>query len=100
MGITAIALLKIPGLVSAQRVERLDDAALLHTAEEFGDEPLALSLAVRALVGDALDEHSDPRGIFFIPSVVKPSARSYDAVIEEIGEGGVWGPLHAPELAG
>jgi hypothetical protein len=100
MGITAIALLKIPGLVAAQRVDRLEDAALLHTGAEFGDEPLALSLAVRALVGDAIDEHADPRGIFFIPDVVKPLARSYDAVIEEIGEGGVWGPLHAPELAG
>jgi hypothetical protein len=100
MGITAIALLKLPGLVAKQPIDRLDDAVLLHTGEDFGDEPLTLSLAVRALVGDSIDAHVDPRGIFFIPDVVQPKARSYDGVIEEIGEGGVWGPLHAPELAG
>ena len=101
MGIKAIGLLRIRGLSSAtRRVVPLDDAVLLYTEADFGDEPLALSLAVRALVGDALDsQHSDPRGIFFVPDVVVPTARTYEGVIEEIGDGGVWGPLHAPELA-
>jgi hypothetical protein len=101
MGIKAIGLLRVRGFsCPTRRVESLEDAVLLYTEADFADEPLALSLAVRALVGDLLDsEHRDPRGIFFVPDVVVPKARSYAGVIEEIGDGGVWGPLHAPELA-
>jgi hypothetical protein len=101
MGIKAIGLLRVRDFsCSTRRVEPLEDAVLLYTGADFADEPLALSLAVRALAGDLLDsEHDDPRGIFFIPDVVVPKARNYAGVIEEIGDGGVWGPLHAPELA-
>jgi hypothetical protein len=101
MAIHAIALLQLTGLpASADRADRglrinpLDDALLLRLDEDFSREPEALSRIVRALVGEALDrQHRDPRGILFIPDVAVPKARSYDAVIEEVGEGGVWGPL-------
>jgi hypothetical protein len=98
MAIRAIALLQLTGLpASAERslrINPLEDALLLRLDEDFSREPAALSRIVRALVGEALDrQHRDPRGILFIPDVAMPKARSYDAVIEEVGEGGVWGPL-------
>jgi len=61
--------------------------------EDFAQEPEQLSIAVHGLVGEPLEAHQDPRGIFFIPSVAAPRARTYEGVVEEVGEGGVWGPL-------
>jgi hypothetical protein len=102
MAITAIALLRVEppaGLAKqAGRITRLEDAILLHTRADFSDEPASLSRIVREQLGEALDAHSDPRGIFFIPDVAAPKARSYEAVIAEVGEGGEWGPIRAAEL--
>lgn len=102
MAIAAIALLRIddfslpPG--SALRIDSLDDAILLHTGASFGSEPEALTESVRTLLGDALAaRHKDPRGIFFLPDVARPRGRTYDAVLEEIGEAGVWGPCSDDE---
>jgi hypothetical protein len=104
MPIDAIALLRIPAnqatVPGAVRIQPLEDAVLVHTGLPFADEPEVLSSALRALLGDALlERHADPRGIFFIPDVAAPKARSYDAVIEEIAEGGSWGPLAPPPSA-
>lgn len=100
MAIHAIALLQIkPGAgadalpLGAARVETLDDSILLHTGARFASEPTALSYAVHALLGDELaSQHRDPRGVLFIPDVAAPTARSYEAVIKEVGEGAEWGP--------
>jgi len=98
MTIHAIALLRVskealPEAVRA-RATSLDDGLLLATDTSFADDPEELSVAVRALAGPAVEsQHRDPRGILFVPSVVTPAATSYEAVVEEIGEGGVWGPL-------
>jgi hypothetical protein len=96
MAITAIALLRIappaepaPGA----RITPLEDAILLHTKAGFGSDPAALSRIVREQLGDAVDQHTDARGILFIPSVAAPTARTYDAVVDEVGEGGQWGPV-------
>jgi hypothetical protein len=76
----------------------------VHTGQSFALAPEELSRAVRALLGDALlDQHGDTRGLFFIPDVAKPGARSYAGVVEEIGDGGVWAPLRVsppPAAAG
>lgn len=102
MPITANALLRIEPLTPipsrAGRVTRLDDSILLHTQADFSNEPAALSRIVREKLGEVLDLHTDSRGIFFIPSVAKLAARTYDAAVTEIAEGGEWGPLRAPEL--
>lgn len=98
MTIRAIALLRVsldslPDAVRA-RATSLEDGILLPTDAAFATDPEELSVAVRALVGPALEsEHRDPRGIFMIPDVVTPKASGYEAVVDEIGEGGVWGPL-------
>ncbi|HKP64121.1 MAG TPA: hypothetical protein VJV78_45610 [Polyangiales bacterium] len=94
MGITAIALLRIPRLPAVGgRVKALEDGFLLDTGESFATDPEELAGIVREQLGELASEHDDERGIFFLPDVAAPSARSYEAVIAEVGEGGVWGPV-------
>jgi hypothetical protein len=108
MPITALCLIQRAApagpLPAGARIEQLDDAWLVHTGQNFALPPEELSQALRALLGDApLDQHGDARGLFFIPDVAKPSARSYAGVLEEIGDGGVWAPLRVsppPAAAG
>lgn len=101
MGIAAIALLKLPDLTLAAgspgRVEPLEDCVLLHLGSSFADEPEVLLESVRSMVGEALAQHEDARGIFVLPKVAAPRARSYAAVIDEVGEGGMWVPLTVDE---
>lgn len=105
MPITALCLLHVapndPNIPARTtfRIERLDDALLVHTGQDFGAEPEELAEAVHALVGEALlESHEDERGIFFLPDVAAPSARTYAGVIDEVGEGGLWAP--PPSAAG
>lgn len=97
MTIEALALLRLSKAslppAAHDRVTALDDGLLLRTGESFAREPEELSVVVRTLVGPLLDEHRDPRGIFFVPHVAAPAATTYEQVIVEVGEGGVWGPL-------
>ncbi|MFT3927198.1 MAG: hypothetical protein QM778_31925 [Myxococcales bacterium] len=98
MSITAVILLKVdscsPAPQSGMRADLLEDAALLHTGLPFASEPDELLERVRAAVGDdLLAEHEDPRGLFVMPDVAAPRARSYLDVIDEVGEGGSWLPL-------
>jgi hypothetical protein len=92
MGIDAVALLKGKDFVAPERlrVQRLDDAVLVHTDVAFGGDIEMLAYGVRTALGDALDAHDDQRGIFVLPDVAKPRGKTYDAVIEEIGEAGEW----------
>jgi hypothetical protein len=104
MPINAICLFKLPSLpLPSQgpvRAEGLEDCVLLHTTLEFADDPEDVAAAVRSLIGEPLaTQHEDERGLFLIPSVALPAARSYEAVIEEVGEGGVWAPWEALDEA-
>lgn len=97
MPIHAICLLKVPSLpLPSQgpvRAEALQDCVLLHTTLDFADDPEDVAGAVRTLLGEDLaEQHQDARGVFLIPSVAAPRARSYAQVIEEVAEGGVWAP--------
>lgn len=92
MGIDAVALLKGNDLEVPEHlhVQRLEDATLVHTGVGFGEDLEMLAYAIRTSVGDALDRHDDPRGIFVLPDVAEPSAKTYDGVVAEIGEAGEW----------
>lgn len=98
MALQAIALLQLRASdlrgFERARVVELDDAVLVHTGHSFAAEPEQLAASLRALLATRLDAHRDPRGIFFLPEVAAPAARTYEAVIAEVGEGGVWA---APE---
>jgi hypothetical protein len=97
MPIEALALLRLKTLNISARVDRLDDAVLVHTGHSFATEPEQLVEALEALIGESsLAQHDDPRGVLFVPDVAAPKAQSYDAVVDEVGEGGVWA---APALA-
>ncbi|MDB4976016.1 MAG: hypothetical protein JWN48_4357 [Myxococcaceae bacterium] len=103
MAIQALALLHTVTLQTdgATRVDRLDDAVLVHTGAEFAAEPEDLAEALIARVGaEALADHDDPRGILFIPDVAAPQARTYEAVVAEVGEGGVWAELESADEPG
>src|SRR5690242_19178961 len=97
MGITAMALLKIRDLAlppeAGMRVEQLEDAVLIHTGESFALEPEELGDVLLDAVGAAITDHADPRGIFFLPDVAAPKARTYVGVIAEVADGGVWAQL-------
>ena len=101
MEILALALLRIPPQAvtssgTGGKIVALEDAVLLHTGASFATEPEELTRLVRDQLGDTLvDAHGDPRGIFYVPSVVRLSSRAYEAAIAEVADGGVWGPSRA-----
>lgn len=114
MSIDAVALLKrsslrdillesgIPGTAQPRVLEHvLDDGILFHTHASFGSDPEELAVALRRQLGEHLDAHGDERGIFCLPDVAVEhalAAKSYDAVIEAIGEAGMWVPLVSSEF--
>ncbi len=95
MPISALALLRIAKPETSHRVDVLSDGVILHTSLPFSEDPEDLSVSLVSALGERLLTHDDARGIFFIPSVAAPKAQSYEAVIAEVGEGGVWGPSPA-----
>lgn len=93
MSLAAIALLRLPDHAGGEGVVVLSDAVLLETGASFAAEPVELATGLRRLLGQALDRHEDERGVFFVPGVALDAAKkagSYAAVIEAIGEAGMW----------
>lgn len=92
MATLAIALLRIPDLDTQgrARVVKLDDAVLVHTGLDFGSEPEVILDAVLAAAGDAFDDHEDERGVLVIPAVARPTTKTYEAIVAEVGELGMW----------
>lgn len=98
----AIAVLRLsrnvlPEHVPPAMVTDLEDGILLATGVGFDAEPDEIAVALRRMLGSALDVHEDARGVFVFPDVVEPEARKYDDVIAEMGEGGMWCPIARPE---
>lgn len=106
MAMEAVALLKLPAAAvteaigHAKKAERardpkvtaLEDATLLAFRLPFSEEPLAMTKTLRALLGPKLGDHKDPRGVFVYPDVARPSATTYAAVLDEVGEAGFFLP--------
>jgi len=100
MSIDAVAVLKIPRLPAPPSgfgltypVEHRGDATLLSTFDRFdGPTPDEHALALRRMLGDALDAHDDPRGILVFPDVAWPRAQSYAAIVAELSQVGLWVP--------
>ena len=74
--------------------EALDDGAMLvftfQPFEVFEQNPDEAQEWL-AQFGEALaDVHDDPRGLLFFPDTCEPEATTYDAVVTEVGERGVW----------
>ncbi|MDQ3034767.1 MAG: hypothetical protein M3Y87_20315 [Myxococcota bacterium] len=92
MALDALALLRLPASdLPANAVHRtLDDGVLVATRVSFASEPEELAQALRRVAGDSLERHRDPRGVLLMPDVARPQGKTYEAVVEEIGEGGTW----------
>lgn len=99
MGLQAIALLRLSASdLPEGAVERaLGDAVLVKAGVTFVSEPDQLARALRRVAGDALDRHRDPRGVLLMPDVARPQGTTYDAIVEEVGEGGTWISLDEEE---
>ncbi len=98
MAMDAIAVLRAtsPEIEGSPYIVRLlDDGVLVATGARFDSPPSAIGVALRLLLGEALDLHQDPRGVFVYPDVVEAQGRTYDAVLDEMGEGGFWCPMNA-----
>ena len=100
MSIDACALLRIKKLLQPKTplgvelpVAHWGDASVVSLLTSFrGQEPDEHALALRKLLGAALDRHDDPRGILFFPDVCEFRGKSYEAIVAEVEGAGVWAP--------
>src|SRR5262245_35221486 len=73
--------------------ELADGSMLVHTFqpfEIFAQDPNEARTWLTQF-GEALaDIHDDPRGILFFPDTYEPTATTYDAVVGELADKGVW----------
>lgn len=98
-GYDAVALLRIAEWDPPEEldVRELDDGVLLFLDVPFDSDDDELLDAVEALIGDALYEQDDDRGVFFFPDAAEPDdAETYDGVVAAVGESGKWASLDAP----
>ncbi len=101
MSIDAVAVLRIRRLPTPTTqfgtrflVQHRGDCSLLHTLQRFEGTPLDEHvLSVRRILGDQLDAHDDPRGLFIFPDVCEPEGRSYARILSELEGAGGFGPL-------
>jgi hypothetical protein len=74
--------------------ELLDDGSVLvHTFQPYAafEESVEARLEWLSQFGSALpDVHDDPRGLLIFPDSLEPSGASYEAVVEEVEEHGMW----------
>jgi len=68
----------------------LDDCTALDLAFRFDTPETTLGSVLRRDLGTLIEAHGDERGVFVYPSVATLEATSYDAALEELGEGGMW----------
>ncbi len=111
MSMNAIAVLKIdPELVTAAlpalegerrrgangepvRVRALTNAALVHLDAPLAEDPEVLGALLAMKLGDVLAAHGEPRGVPVYPESYALAATSWDAAVEELGDGADWIPL-------
>lgn len=59
--------------------------------DEVLAEPRRCEQGLADCFPDAIERHTDPRGVFLYPDVAEPKSRSYERVIEEVGDTvGIW----------
>lgn len=67
-------------------IEPIEGGCLVHLGIGFGAEPEEIGTRARVLLGEAL---GDVDALYVFPDVTTPSARTPDAIEEELGEGGM-----------
>ncbi len=92
----ALALLRLdpddphPLPEQVRRTPRGKDAASIPLGVPFSTDPDELADRLLEVLGDDLLGHDDERGVLVFPSIAELQAVGYEAVVEAIGEGGVW----------
>jgi hypothetical protein len=97
MPILTVALVRGARVPEGLSGDVLDDAALVRTSIRFDLEPEDLANALHTRLGEAFGD--DARGVFVVPDVALAEARAHrthDAVVEAIGEAGMWVKRAAP----
>jgi hypothetical protein len=109
MSIDAAAILRIARLPAPDGpfgiphpVLHAGDATLVNLMQRWGSQaPDEMALALRAIVGDGLDAHTDARGVLFFSEEARFSGETYDDIVAELAPHGVWAPKvgmdHVPE---
>lgn len=92
--IEPVALLRIPDWEPPDEldVRELDDGVLVYLAGgSFDAAPEELWIELLGVVGDALLQHQDERGVFVLPDVADPDdVDTYEGVVAAVGDRGVW----------
>jgi hypothetical protein len=99
VAVLAIRDLSAPGAAAARPV---GDASLVPVGTPFApDDPAMMRFALRIAIGDALDDHADPRGVFFLPASAALQGQDYAGILAAMVEQGAWVPWPAepPEEA-
>jgi hypothetical protein len=78
------------------RILALEDATIVHLGIPITGE---LGPRLRALLGNLLDAHADPRGVPVYPTSYTLAAKTWDAAVEELGEAAEWVRLENPRAA-
>ena len=68
----------------------LEDCTTLDLAFRFDTPETTLGSVLRRDLGTLVEAHADERGVFVYPSVAQLQATTYEAALEELGEGGMW----------
>lgn len=92
MSIEMVAVLRVPfdEIPASARARALIDGVMAYVGR-FGATEAQLALALRMIVGDALDGHDDPRGVLVFPTGDGlPRHPTYDGVVAEISASGLW----------
>lgn len=101
MTLEAVAAVKVPPSEvkealssSGQRVVALEDGAAVHLGVKMTEaSPAQLAARLRELLGDLLDRHDHPRGVPVYPASYAPDVKTFDALVEELGEAADWVPI-------
>jgi hypothetical protein len=99
MTVEMVAALRVPfdAVPASARARALIDGVLAYVGR-FGASEQQLGLALRAVVGEALAEHDDPRGVLVFPVTdALPRAPTYEGVCNERAAAGLW--LRPPSAA-
>lgn len=75
----------------------LGDCTTLDLSFRFDTPEATLGSVLRRDLGTLIEAHGDERGVFVYPSVATLEATTYDAALEELGEGGMW--VQVPQAA-
>jgi hypothetical protein len=88
-----LAIARAPAATGAAAMTRIGDASLVPLALPFPPQDARmLHVALRFALGDPLDAHADPRGVFVLPQGVALRGTDYMGILAAMESEGAWAP--------